>query len=560
MRHLSTYLALAALAPVVLAAQTSADLVLINGRIYTVDNARPVVSALAVRGGRVAFIGSDAEAKALANPSTTVIDLKGAAVVPGFVDAHAHLLGLGTTLQRVNLAGSPSYDDVIARVKAWARDVAPGAWILGRGWDQNRWPTKEFPSHEALSSAFPNNPVALTRIDGHALLANAKAMQLAGVNASTPDPRGGRIIRLASGAPSGVFVDNAQSLITRAIPSATKADKRKAILAAVAEANRWGLTGVHDAGEDVETVGIYEELARAGSYHLRNYVMLSDPGEPGSPATLRNPYIQRGPQSALYDGHLWIRAIKLYADGALGSRGAALLEPYSDEPTNSGLLVSRPEHIRAWADSALRRGFQVNVHAIGDRGNRIVLDAFDSALKKSPKADHRFRIEHAQVLSPSDIPRFARLGVIPSMQATHQTSDMRWAEARVGPQRIRGAYAWRSLLNTGVVIPNGTDFPVEEVNPLLTFHAAVTRQDPTNWPAGGWYPEQKMTRQEALLSMTLWPAYAGFQESILGSLTPGKYADFVVLDRDIMSVPDTEILAARVMSTWIGGKRVYQAR
>ncbi|MFL5610417.1 MAG: amidohydrolase [Gemmatimonadaceae bacterium] len=560
MRHLSTYLALAALAPVVLAAQTSADLVLINGRIYTVDNARPVVSALAVRGGRVAFIGSDAEAKALANPSTTVIDLKGAAVVPGFVDAHAHLLGLGTTLQRVNLAGSPSYDDVIARVKAWARDVAPGAWILGRGWDQNRWPTKEFPTHEALSGAFPDNPVALTRIDGHALLANAKAMQLAGVNASTPDPRGGRIIRLASGAPSGVFVDNAQSLITRAIPSATKADKRKAILAAVAEANRWGLTGVHDAGEDVETVGIYEELARAGSYNLRNYVMLSDPGEPGSPATLRNPYIQRGPQSALYDGHLWIRAIKLYADGALGSRGAALLEPYSDEPTNSGLLVSRPEHIRAWADSALRRGFQVNVHAIGDRGNRIVLDAFDSALKKSPKADHRFRIEHAQVLSPSDIPRFARLGVIPSMQATHQTSDMRWAEARVGPQRIRGAYAWRSLLNTGVVIPNGTDFPVEEVNPLLTFHAAVTRQDPTNWPAGGWYPEQKMTRQEALLSMTLWPAYAGFQESILGSLTPGKYADFVVLDRDIMSVPDTEILGARVMSTWIGGKRVYQAR
>ncbi|MFL5489055.1 MAG: amidohydrolase [Gemmatimonadaceae bacterium] len=560
MRHLSTYLALVALAPVVLGAQTSADLVLTNGRIYTVDNARPVVSALAVRGGRVLFIGSDAEARALAKPSTTVIDLNGAAVVPGFVDAHAHLLGLGNTLQRVNLAGSTSYDEVIARVKAWAREVAPDTWILGRGWDQNRWPTKEFPTHEALSSAFPNNPVVLTRIDGHALLANARAMQLAKVTASTPDPTGGRIIRLASGAPSGVFIDNAQSLVTRAIPQATKADKRKAILAAVAEANRWGLTGVHDAGEDVETVGIYEELARTGSYNLRNYVMLSDPGDPGSPTTMRNQYIQRGPQSALYDGHLWIRAIKLYADGALGSRGAALLAPYADEPTNSGLLVSRPEHIRAWADSALRRGFQVNVHAIGDRGNRIVLDAFDSALKKFPKADHRFRIEHAQVLSPADIPRFARLGVIPSMQATHQTSDMRWAEARVGPQRIRGAYAWRSLINTGVVIPNGTDFPVEEVNPLLTFHAAVTRQDPTNWPVGGWYPEQKMSREEALQSMTIWPAYAGFQESILGSLTPGKYADFVILDRDVMSVPETEILRARVISTWIGGKRVYQAR
>jgi predicted amidohydrolase YtcJ len=560
MKHLSTYFAVVALAPAMLGAQGTADLVLTNGRIYTVDNARPAASALAVRGGRVLFVGSDGEAKALAGPSTQVIDLNGATVVPGIVDAHAHLLGLGNMLQRVNLAGSTSYDEVIARVKAWAKDVRPGEWIQGRGWDQNRWPTKQFPTHEVLSRAFPNNPVVLGRIDGHALLANARAMELAHVTAATADPSGGRVVRLPTGAPSGVFVDNAMSLINRAIPAATRADTRKAILAAIAEANRWGLTGIHDPGEDAETIGIYEELAKAGSYNLRNYVMLSDPGEPGSAATLSNPYIQRGPQSALYDGHLWIRAIKLYADGALGSRGAALLAPYSDEPGNSGLLVSRPEHIRAWAETALRLGFQVNVHAIGDRGNRIVLDAFDSALKKIPKADHRFRIEHAQVLSPEDIPRFAKLGVIPSMQATHQTSDMRWAEARVGPQRIRGAYAWRSLLNTGVVIPNGTDFPVEEVNPLLTFHAAVTRQDPTNWPTGGWYPEQKMTREEALQSMTIWPAYAGFQESILGSLTPGKYADFVILDRDIMHVPDTEILGTRVISTWIGGKRVYEAK
>jgi predicted amidohydrolase YtcJ len=288
--------------------------------------------------------------------------------------------------------------------------------------------------------------------------------------------------------------------------------------------------------------------------------MLSDPGDPGSPGARSNPYLQRGPQSALYDGHLWIRAIKLYADGALGSRGAALLAPYSDDTANSGLLVSQPAHLEAWAEWALRHGFQVNVHAIGDRGNRNVLDAFESALRAVPKADHRFRIEHAQVLSPQDIPRFAKLGVIPSMQATHQTSDMLWAEARLGPERIRGAYAWRSLLNTGVIIPNGTDFPVEEVNPLLTFHAAVTRQDPSNQPAGGWYPEQRMTREEALQSMTIWPAYAGFQESMLGSLTPGKYADFVVLDRDIMRVPDTEILGARVLSTWIGGHRVYEAK
>ena len=560
MKHLSTYFAMIALAPAVLGAQGAADLILTNGHIYTVDNAHPQVTALAVRGGRVLFVGSDAEAKSLAGGSTRFVDLHGATVFPGFVDAHAHLLGLGTMLSRVNVAGTTSYDDVVARVKAWAKDVKPGEWIQGRGWDQNRWPIKDFPTGEALTKAFPNNPVALERIDGHAVLANAKAMALANVTAATRDPSGGRIMRLASGAPSGVFVDNAADLIYRAIPNPTVADTRKAVLAAVAEANRWGLTGVHDPGENAETIAIFEELAKAGTYNLRNYVMLSDPGEPGSAQALNNPYIKRGPQSALYDGHLWIRAIKLYADGALGSRGAALLQPYSDEPTNSGLLVSRPEHIEAWAEQGLQRGFQINVHAIGDRGNRIVLDAFDSALKKYPKADHRFRVEHAQVLSQEDIPRFARLGVIPSMQATHQTSDMGWAESRVGPQRIRGAYAWRSLLNTGVIIPNGTDFPVEEVNPLLTFHAAVTRQDPNNLPAGGWYPEQKMTRQEALQSMTIWPAFAGFQESVLGSLTPGKYADFVVLDRDIMTVPDTAILGARVLSTWIGGKPVYEAK
>jgi predicted amidohydrolase YtcJ len=559
-KHLSSYFAMASLAPMVLAAQGPADLVLTNGHIYTVDNARPVVTALAVRGGRIVFVGSDAEARVLATSSTRLIDLHGATVLPGIIDAHAHLLGLGFMLQSANVAGSTSYQEVIDRVKARAKDVKPGAWIIGRGWDQTRWSSKEFPTHELLSRAFPDNPVMLERIDGHAVLANAKAMELARVTATTAEPSGGRILKLASGSPSGVFIDNAEGLIDRAIPAPTREETRTAILAAIDECNRWGLTGIHDPGVDPKTVAIYEELARAGKYNLRNYVMLSDPGEPTAAVTLGNPYLRRGPESALYGGHLWIRAIKLYADGALGSRGAALLAPYSDDPTNSGLLVSPPAHIEAWAETALRRGFQVNVHAIGDRGNRIALDAFEAALRRVPKADHRFRVEHAQVLSPEDIPRFAKLGVIPSMQATHQTSDMRWAETRLGPERIRGAYAWRSLLNTGVVIPNGTDFPVEEVNPLLTFHAAITRQDPANSPAGGWYPDQKMTREEALQSITIWPAYAGFQESVLGSLTPGKYADFVVLDRDIMRVPDTEILGARVVSTWIAGKRVYQAK
>lgn len=559
-KHLSSYFAVSMLAPMLLVAQGAADLVLTNGRIYTVDNARPVVTALAARGGRILFVGSDAEARALATGSTRVIDLHGATVVPGIIDAHAHLLGLGQMLQSANVAGATSYQEVVDRVKAHARDVKPGVWILGRGWDQNRWASKEFPTHELLSRAFPDNPVVLRRIDGHAILANAKAMELARITASTAEPSGGRILKLASGSPSGVFIDNAMELIDRAIPAATNEQTRDAVIAAIDECNRWGLTGIHDPGVAPKTIAIYEELAKAGKYNLRNYVMLSDPGEPTAAVALSNPYLRRGPQSALYDGHLWIRAIKLYADGALGSRGAALLAPYSDDPTNSGLLVSTPAHIEAWAETGLRRGYQINVHAIGDRGNRIVLDAFEAALRRVPKADHRFRVEHAQVLSQQDIPRFAKLGVIPSMQATHQTSDMRWAESRLGTDRIRGAYAWRSLLNTGVIIPNGTDVPVEEVNPLLTFHAAVTRQDPENSPVGGWYPDQKMTREEALQSITIWPAYAGFQESVLGSLTPGKYADFVVLDRDIMRVPDTEILRARVISTWIGGKRVYEAK
>ncbi|HVF39024.1 MAG TPA: amidohydrolase [Gemmatimonadaceae bacterium] len=531
-----------------------ADLIVVNGRIYTADEIRRRVSAIASRNGRIIFAGSDREARALANPRTRVIDARGATVIPGMVDAHAHLLGLGTSLRNVQLAGSRSYDEVIARVVARARAMKPGEWILGRGWDQNLWPDKNFPSHEALSRALPNNPVALERIDGHATLANAAAMRAAGVTAATRDPEGGRIVRLPDGSPSGVFVDNASSFIDRAVPALTRAQRRDAIIAAIAEANKWGLVGIHDAGAGRGTIDIYERLAREGRFNLRNYVMISDDS-----AAIRH-YMARGPASALYDGRLWLRAVKMYSDGALGSRGAALLAPYSDEPGNSGLIVSPPQHIEAVAKAGLRNGFQINVHAIGDRGNRIVLDAFEAALRAVPTADHRFRVEHAQVISPTDIPRFSTLGVIPSMQASHQTSDMPWAERRVGGERIKGAYAWRSLLNSGVVIPNGSDFPVEEVNPLISFHAAVTRQDASNAPAGGWYPEQVMTRSEALKSMTIWPAFAAFQEATMGSLSLGKYMDFVILDRDIMTVPPPEILQSRVISTWIGGRSVYERK
>jgi predicted amidohydrolase YtcJ len=529
-----------------------ADVIVLPALVYTGDSAQPKAEAFAVRGSRLAFVGTRRDALRLRGPATSLLELPDLTIVPGFADAHAHLVGLGVALRTVDLVGADSYDEVIRRVVAKARELPPGTWIRGRGWDQNRWPDKRFPEHDALSRAVPDHPVLLTRIDGHALLANANAMAGAGVSAATSDPPGGRIERKpGSREPAGVFVDNAQALITRAVPPLSDAEIESVLLAAAAEAARWGLVSVHDAGEPERVLQVLERLAKAGRLPLRVYAMAADDS-----ATLSAAFA-RGPVSGAYDGHLWIRTIKLYADGALGSRGAALLAPYSDDPGNAGLVVTPPAHLKDVSVRALRAGFQVAIHAIGDRGNRIALDAYEAALKEVPKRDHRFRIEHVQVLSPADIPRFARLGVLPSMQTTHQTSDMPWVEARLGPERVKGAYAWRSLLATGVVIANGTDFPVERVNPLLTFHAAVTREDSTNNPPGGWYPEQRMTREEALASMTRWAAYAGFQESVMGSLSVGKYADFTVLDRDIMTVRPEEIVGARVVATYVGGRAVY---
>ena len=536
------------------AAPQPADLIVTNARIYTVDQGHPFVSALAVRDGKVQFVGSVREALLLRGPATQVVDAAGRTVIPGMVDAHAHLFGLGEFLRSIDLTDTRSFDQIVARVGARAKEAPSGRWLIGRGWDQNKWGDTRFPTHEALSRVTPNNPVVLTRIDGHALLANAAAMRAAGVTAATKDPAGGRIERSSTGEPTGVFVDNAMALIDRVIPPMSHDEMRAAALAAIKEANRYGLVALHDPGEPREVLDLFEELAKAGTFSLRVYAMISDDS-----AAIEH-YFQRGPQSALYDSHLWIRAIKLYADGALGSRGAALLDPYTDDPKNSGLLKSTPEHLRDVSTRALQHGFQVATHAIGDRGNRIALDAYEAALKAVPTVDHRFRIEHVQVLDHADVPRFAQLGVIPSMQAVHQTSDMYWASNRLGYARTLGAYAWRSLLNTGVIIPNGSDFPVERVNPLYSFHSAVSRQDDNNWPPGGWLPDQKMTRTEALEAMTIWPAYAAFQEQTMGSLSPGKFADFVILDRDIMTIPDSEILGTTVLATYIGGKVVYERR
>jgi predicted amidohydrolase YtcJ len=541
-----------------LAAQTSsqrpADLIVTGARIYTVDPSRPTAEALAIRDGRVLFVGSARGARALQGPKTQIVDATGRTIIPGMTDAHAHFLGLGQALRTVDLVGTTSYAEVIARVAARAREVPAGSWIIGHGWDQNDWGDTRFPTHDALSRAVPNNPVLLERVDGHATLANAKAMQLAAVTKATQDPAGGRLERDSTGTPTGVFVDNAMALVDRVVPPASREEWRARALAAIDEMHRWGLTGIHDAGEPREAIELFESLAKEGKLELRTYVMVADDS-----AALAY-YFARGPQSALYDGHLWIRSVKLYADGALGSRGAALLEPYSDDPHNSGLLVSTPEHLEAVAERALRSGFQVCVHAIGDRGNRVVLDAYEQALKAVPVADHRFRVEHAQVVNYDDVPRFAALDVIPSMQAVHQTSDMYWAGTRLGAGRELGAYAWRSFLDTGVIVPNGSDFPVEGVNPLRSFHAAISRQDERGWPPGGWHPEQKMTREEALESMTIWPAFASFMEKDAGSLSAGKYADFVILDRDIMTVAPNEVLGTGVVSTWVAGKAVYTRR
>jgi predicted amidohydrolase YtcJ len=535
------------------AAAAPAELVVTNARIYTVDEGRPVAQAMAVRGGRVLFVGDARGALALRGPATRVADLGGRTVIPGMVDAHGHLLGLGLGLRNVDLVGTRSYDEVIARVVERARQAPKGTWIVGRGWDQNDWGDTRFPTHEALSRAVPDHPVFLQRVDGHAALANAAAMQAARVTRDTPDPSGGRLERAADRTPTGVFVDNAEGIVDRVIPPPSRDDRRVALRAAAAELHRWGLVGVHSAGERRATIELMEEMAGRGELDLRAYVMIGDDSADVAY------YLARGPRSAVADGRLWVRSIKLYADGALGSRGAALLEPYNDDPRNGGLLVSAPAHIRDVATRALRAGFQVNTHAIGDRGNRLVLDAYAAALRDVPVADHRFRVEHAQILHHDDVPRFAELGVIPSMQASHQTSDMYWAGTRLGETRLLGAYAWRSLLDAGSIVPNGSDFPVEQVNPLISFHAAVARQDAANWPAGGWHPEQRMTRDEALRSMTLWPAVAAFQERDLGSLAVGKYADFVVLDRDLMRVPAEEILATRVLATYLGGRAVYEA-
>ncbi len=540
-------------------AQAPRDAVLVNGRIYTLNDAKPVATALSILGGRIMEVGTDEEVLAASGAGTQVLDLGGKTVVPAFIDAHGHLLNLGFSLQQLNVTGTPTYQAVVDAVAARAAQTPPGNWILGRGWDQNDWPEMAFPEHAVLSAVSLQNPVSLVRVDGHALLVNATALALAGITTQTPDPEGGRILRDAAGNATGVLVDNAMGLVRSIVPTPTPTQKREAVKLAITECLTHGITSVHDAGVDAATLALYREMIDAGEFSLRDYAMIA-----ATDVEAVNQALAAAPVIGYGDGRLTVRTVKAFADGALGSRGAALLAPYTDDPGNTGLLLTTPEALQSLTERALKAGFQVATHAIGDRANRMVLDAYAAALTAAgldPKNnDARLRIEHAQVVAPEDFARFAEMHVIPSMQATHATSDMPWAEARLGPDRIKGAYAWQRFIKAGCRIANGSDFPVEDVNPLLGFYAAITRQDRAGQPAEGWQPDQRMTREEALRSFTRDAAFAGFQEADIGAIETGKLADLAILDKNIMEIEPAEILQTKVVMVFFGGKVAYAAQ
>jgi len=531
-------------------AEDGADLILRHGVFYPVAPPGRMEGSLAVRGGRIVYLGDDAGAEKLRGPQTRMIDLAGRAVTPGLIDAHSHFRGLGEALQEVDLTGAATFDEVVKRVRDAAGRAPAGAWIRGRGWDQNRWPDKRFPTHEALSAAVPDHPVWLTRVDGHASLVNARAMEILKLDAATRDPSGGRFLRDAAGRPTGVMVDNAKGEMERRLPEPTVEDRKRALRLAARHCVELGLTAVTDMGIGDADYRAYDELRRAGELPLRAAVFLGDD------QALLSRWFQRGPEIDP-QARLTVRGVKLYSDGALGSRGAALIEPYSDDPNNLGLLVSTGAHLEDVARRALSAGFQVAVHAIGDRGGLVALDALEKALG-GPRPEARFRLEHSQVLRVQDIHRMARLGIIASMQPTHATSDMPWAGDRLGQARLAGAYAWRKVLDAGGRLALGSDFPVESADPRLGLYAAVTRQDLQGNPPGGWLPGERLTREEALRGFTLDAAWSLFLDQEVGSLAVGKRADLVVFGRDPMTVPELEIPQAAVDYTVVEGRVVYQ--
>jgi predicted amidohydrolase YtcJ len=519
----------------------------VHGVTLTQQKGLQEFSAIVIENGRVQSLPAGPDI-AYKKPAT-LIDGGRRYVLPGLTDAHGHVLGLGELKLQADLRDTTSIDDALGRIRKHLAANPNARWVIGRGWNQVLWKERRFPTARELDAVVGDRPAVMTRVDGHATWVNSAALKVAGITASTPDPQGGQIVRDASGQATGVLVDTAEALIEKHIPEATDAEVKRQLLAAMNEAASLGMTGVHDAGIDARTYGLYRELGAAGQLPIRIYAMLHD-----SPEGRR--LMQSGPRLPEYDDRLQMRAVKALADGALGSRGAALMQDYSDQPHHRGLMMYTREQMQELATLTAAKGWQLNVHAIGDAGNRLVLDTFETLLTKEQRHALRPRIEHAQVIALDDIRRFARLEVIASIQPTHATSDMNMAEDRLGPKRVQGAYAWRKLLDAGVRLAGGSDFPVELPNPFYGLYAAVTRQDRQGRPPGGWYPQEKLTREEALRLFTLDASYAAHMEHATGSLEPGKWADFILVDRDYFTIPESEIDDIKVLATYVAGKKL----
>ncbi|HTF22069.1 MAG TPA: amidohydrolase [Chryseolinea sp.] len=547
---------------------TPADLIIRGGTIYTVDSAKPIIDAIAIRKGIIVAVGTAADVEPFMGEQTQFVELNGRIATPGFIEGHGHLMGIGYNELELDFMQAKSFDEIVSMVKDAAEKARPGEWITGRGWHQDKWDVrpdrliKGFPVHDALSAASPSNPVFLRHASGHAGFANAKAMEVAGVNLLSREKlqkeagEGGEVIRDEKGNPTGLFNERAMSLIAEHIPANTAERNAEALRLAMQACLRNGITSFHDAGASRETIDLYHQFKDEGKLAVGLYVMVT-----GGDRDLVYEWFKKGPEIDT-TGWLTVRSVKLHCDGALGSRGAWLLQPYSDRSDWYGMATLPMDTVLKTAREALKAGFQVCSHAIGDRANREVLDRYELALKESnvPLASHRFRIEHAQHIDPADQPRFAALGVIPAMQAIHMSSDRPWAIDRLGEKRIvEGAYMWQTLLKSGAKIVNGTDAPVEPVNPIPSFYASVTRMTLKGQPEGGYEPKEKMTREQALKSYTLDAAFGGFEEKIKGSLEVGKRADITVFSRDIMTVPEQDILTTTVSVVVVDGKVVYRA-
>ncbi len=519
-----------------------ADLIVYNAKVYTVDDKFDITEAFAVKNGKFIAVGGNDEILGSYDAGQKV-DAGGKPVYPGFIDAHCHFYGYGVmAVTKADLVGTVSFEDVVDRLKDYYKKYS-SEWVQGGGWDQNDWEVKKFPDNYLLDKAFPDTPVFITRIDGHAAIANTKALELAGVTSKT-EVKGGKII-IKDGKPTGVLVDNAMGLVESIIPAPSEQTDIHALTKAQKDCFEVGLTSVVDAGLMTKTVKLIDSLQNKGALKMRINAMLSPTDE-----NFRE-FVNKGVVSK---ERLTVRSIKLYADGALGSRGAKLIEPYSDDPRNTGLLIHNPDFYRKICSIAFKKGYQVNTHAIGDSANRLMLTIYGEFLKG--KNDKRWRIEHAQVVNEKDFDLFGKYSIIPSVQPTHATSDMYWAEDRLGPERIKGAYAYKQLLKENGWLTLGTDFPIENINPLYTFYAAVARKDLKGYPKEGWQPENALSREEALKGMTIWAAKGSFEENVKGSIEPGKFADFVILDKDIMKVDINQIPEGKVLSTWLDGKKV----